>query len=73
MRTTYVKSSSSVFSCSICDNYNRVHRDQNKCPIFKSYNHGVDSWIGDKRCYNSDFNENIVNELHELIEIITPI
>ena len=64
LRKDYVKSSSSLFSCSIHDIYTRVNCDQKKCLMLKPYITRVYPWIGAKRCYNKYF-LNISNELHD--------
>ena len=37
IRTSSIKSSSTIFYCSIRAIYNRVHSAQNQCLVFKSY------------------------------------
>ena len=69
VRTSSVKSPSTVFSFSVCTMYNKVNHDQKQRLMLKSYLPGINSSSFPKRHYNSIFSENLVNELHAWIEI----
>ena len=64
VRTSSVKSYSTLFSWSACEMYNRVHHDKKQRLVLRLYIPGIDSWIDPKRYYIY-FSEMIVNELHE--------
>ena len=49
VRTSSIKSSSTLFSCSIRAMYNRVHRAQSKRLILKSYINGINTSILPKK------------------------
>ena len=67
VRTSSVRSSSTLFSCSIHAMYNRFNSAKNLCLKLKSYNIDINSLICIKRHYDNIFYE-IVNELHYWIE-----
>ena len=55
VHTSSVKSSSTLFSCSLRAIYIRVHRAQKHCLVLKSYIPGINSWIVPRRCYDFFF------------------
>ena len=57
-----MNSSSTLFSCSICAIYNRVHRDQNKLIMLKLYIPGINKSILPKKHYEYIFYEKLVKE-----------
>ena len=67
-RTSLIKPSSTLFSCSIRTMYNRVHRLQNQCLMLKSYIPGINTSISPKKHDEDIFSETIINELHAWIE-----
>ena len=57
VRTSSVKSSSTEFFCSIRAMYNRVHRDQNKGLVLKSYIPGINTSISPNKHDENIFSE----------------
>ena len=57
IRTSSIKSSSALFSCSIRAMFNRLHRAQSKRLILKSYNTGIDISILLNKHYANIFSE----------------
>ena len=57
--TSLIKSSSTLFSCGILALYNRVHRDQNRCLMLKSFIPAIDTSIFPKKHYESIFSEKL--------------
>ena len=53
----FKNSSSTLFSCSIREMYNRVHRHQNKYLILKSYITGINTSILPTKKYENIFPE----------------
>ena len=68
VRTYSIKSSSTLFPCSIYVIYNRVHSTQNKHLTLKSYIPGINTSILPKKYYENIFSERLVNTLHAWIE-----
>ena len=67
LRTSSVKSSSKLFSCSVHAIYNRVKIMQKKRLMLKSYISGNNSFICPMRHYENPFSEKLVNELHDCL------
>ena len=59
--TSSVKSSSTLFSCSVRAIYNRVNRDQKKILVLKSYIPGINSLVSPKIHYENFPSDNLVN------------
>ena len=53
--TSFVNSSSTLFSCSICTIYNGINCDQKQRLMLKSYIPGIESFIFPKRHYENFF------------------
>ena len=68
LRTSLIKSSSTLFSCSISALYNIFHRAQNKRLMMKSYIRSINTSILLKKHYENIFSEKLINELHAWIE-----
>ena len=68
VRTSPIKSSSTLFSCSIRAMYNGVHRAQNKRLMLKSFIYAINTSIFPKKQYENIFPEEILNELHAWVE-----
>ena len=68
VRTSSVKSSSTLFSCLIRAMYNRVNRYQKKLLVLNSYPPGMNTSIFPKRNDENIFSEKLVYELHTWIE-----
>ena len=67
VRTSSVKSSSTLFSCSICIIYNRGNSAEKQRLVLKSYITGISSLIYPKRHSYNIFFEKLVNELDECV------
>ena len=65
--TSSIKSSSTIFSCSIRVIYNRVHRDKNQRLMLKSYIPAVNKSNFPKKHNENIFSEKHINELHSCI------
>ena len=62
IRTSSVKLSSTLFSCSMLRGYNRVNNSQKKYLMLKSYLPGTKTLIFPKTNYDNIFSKNLVNE-----------
>ena len=68
VRTSSIKSPSTIFSCSKGAMYNRVNRAKKQCLMLNSYLHGMNTSIFLNRHYNNIFSGKLVYELHDWIE-----
>ena len=59
LHTYSINSSSALFSCSIHEIYNKVHRAQNKRLMLKSYISTINTSIFPKKHYENIFTENL--------------
>ena len=59
VRTSSIKSLSTLFSCSIRAMYTRVHSAQNKRLVLKSFNTEINTSIFLKKHYENIFSENL--------------
>ena len=69
VRTSSVKSSSTLFLFSTRAIYNRVHRAQNKCLMLKSYLPGINTSNFPKRHYDNILSEKLVNN-HQMTDFL---
>ena len=67
LRTYSIKSSSTLFSCPICEMHNRDHRAQNQRLMLKSLIPAINTSTFCKKHYENIFSEKLVNELHDWI------
>ena len=68
IRTSLIKSSSTLFSFSVRSIYNIVHNAQNQRLVLKSFIPAINASIFPLKYYENIFSEKLINELHAWIE-----